>query len=113
MVLACGFLREIAAGKTRKVFVADIGAVVMSKNHITRHLGVGAAHQPEKVRKRFPAIDWAKLDLWATIDSTDKMEQAEGDFTREELEAMIFQVSPENIWKFIHEDVPVIKEALW
>jgi hypothetical protein len=41
------------------------------------------------------------------------MEQVEGDFTREELEAMIFQVSPEDIWKFIHEDVAVIKEALW
>jgi hypothetical protein len=41
------------------------------------------------------------------------MEQAQCDFTKEELEAMIFQVSPEDIWKFIHEDVPVIKEALW
>jgi hypothetical protein len=40
------------------------------------------------------------------------MEQAEGNFTGEELEAMIFQVSPEDIWKFIHEDVHVIKEAL-
>jgi uncharacterized protein with HEPN domain len=113
MVLACGFLSEIAAVETLEAFAADIGAVVMSKNHITRHLGVGAAHQPEEVRKRFPAIDWAKLDLWATIDSTDKMEQAQCDFTKEELEAMIFQVSPEDIWKFIHEDVPVIKEALW
>ena len=41
------------------------------------------------------------------------MEQAEGDFTREELEAMIFQVSPEDVWKLICEDVPAIAKALW
>jgi len=112
MVLACGFLSNIAAGKTQEAFVADFGAVVVAKNHITMHLGVGASHQSEEVRKRFPHVDWAKLDLWATIDSIEKMAQAEGNFTREELEAMIFQVSPEDIWKFIHEDVPVIEEAL-
>jgi uncharacterized protein with HEPN domain len=113
MAQACGFLTKIAEGKTQETFVADFGAVVEAKYHITRHLGVGTAHQPDEVKKRFPDINWAKLDLWATIDSTDKMEQAEGDFTREELEAMIFRVSPEEIWKFITEDVPVIKKALW
>jgi uncharacterized protein with HEPN domain len=112
MVLACGFLSNIAEGKTQEAFVADFGAVVMAKNHITRHLGEGASHQHEEVRKRFPRVDWAKLDLWATIDSIEKMEQAEGNFNREELEAMIFQVSPEDIWKFIHKDVPAIEEEL-
>jgi hypothetical protein len=112
MFLACGFLGKIATGKTQEAFVADFGAVIMAKNHITRHLGVGASHQSEEVRKRFPRVDWAKLDLWATIDGIGKMERAEGNFTRQELEAMIFQVSPEDIWKFIHEDVHVIKEAL-
>jgi uncharacterized protein with HEPN domain len=113
MARACGFLSKIADGKTQETFVADFGAVVEAKYHITRHLGLGAAHQPDEVRKSFPDIDWAKLDLWATIDSTNKMEQAEGDFTREELEAMIFRVSPEEIWKFISEDVLAIKKALW
>ena len=113
MARACGFLSKIADGKTQETFVADFGAVVEAKYHITRHLCLGAAHQSEEVRKSFPDIDWAKLDLWATIDSTDKMEQAEGDFTREELEAMIFRVSPEEIWKFISEDVPAIARALW
>jgi len=113
MAQACGFLTKIAEGKTQETFVADFGAVVEAKYHITRHLCIGAARQPDEVRNRFPDIDFAKLDLWATIDSLDKMEQAEGDFTREELEAMIFRVSPEDVWKFICEDVPAIAKALW
>ena len=112
MAQACGFLGKIVEGKTQEAFVADFGAVVEAKYHITRHLCMGAAYQSDEVRKRFPDIDWAKLDLFATIDSIDKMEQAEGDFTREELEAMIFRVSPEEIWKFICEDVPTIAKAL-
>jgi len=113
MAQACGFLAKIAEGKTREAFVVDFGAVVEAKHHITRHLCMGASYQSDEVRKRFPDIDWKKLDLWATIDSTDKMEQTEGDFTMEELEAMIFRVSPEEIWKFIGEDVPAIAKALW
>jgi uncharacterized protein with HEPN domain len=112
MVLACGFLTKLVAGKMRETFVADLAFVAEAKYHITQHLGVGASHQPEEVRKRFPAIDWVKLDLFATIDSIDKMEQAEGDFTQEELEAMIFRVSPEDLWKFVKEDVPALAEAL-
>jgi len=112
MVLACDFLSTIVAGKTRETFAADFGALVEAKYHITRHLGQGASHQPENVREVFPAVDWSKLDLWATIDSTEKIEKAGDNLTREELEAMIFRVTPEDLWKFITEDVPIIRAAL-
>ena len=112
MAEACRRLAAIFEGKDIATFVADRADVEVAKYHIRCHLGTGASHQSPERRARLPGVGWAKLDLWATIDSTDKMEQTEGDFTMEELEAMIFRVSPEDLWKFIHEDVPVIKDAL-
>jgi uncharacterized protein with HEPN domain len=112
MVLACDFLAKLVAGKSRETFVADFAAAVEAKYHITQHLGVGASHQSEEIRKRFPTVDWAKLDLWATIDSIEKMERADHGLTSKEYEAMIFRVSPEDLWKFIAEDVPALAEAL-
>ena len=112
MILACGFLAEIADGKTLETFAADRCAVILATDHITRHLGAGARHQPRAVRRRFPLVNWPKLDLWATIDSTDRLERADGYYTKSELDAMVFRVTPGELWKFITEDVPLIKKAL-
>jgi hypothetical protein len=112
MVQACGFLAKFGAGKTRESFAADFGAVVEAEFHITQHLGMGARLQAVEVRRRYPAVDWAKLDLWATIDSTERMERAARDLPGEEYEAMIFRVTPGELWHFIIEDVPLIEAAL-
>jgi uncharacterized protein with HEPN domain len=112
MAEACQHLADIVEGKDFAAFAKDLGAVESAKYHIRLHLGAGASHQSPERRARLSGVDWAKLDLWATIDSTEKMERAEGDFTREELEAMIFQPSLEALWEFIKDDVPAVAEAL-
>jgi uncharacterized protein with HEPN domain len=65
-----------------------------------KHVAVAAMFQPARVRKRFPSIDWRRLDKFRLVPN--RVLKIDEDP----------EMSAEEIWTFIREDVPTIKDAL-
>jgi uncharacterized protein with HEPN domain len=100
LVQACEYLGKLVEGKDFDTFAASEMDIVVAKFHLVRHVAVAAEFQPARVRKRFPAIDWRRLDKFRAVPN--RVLKIDEDP----------EMSAEEIWKFIHEDVPVIKDVL-
>ncbi len=59
----------------------------------------GAKRQPPEARKRFPGVDWERLDEFSDDNETGTWGWPQ-------------PPTPEEIWKFIHEEAPILVEKL-
>jgi uncharacterized protein with HEPN domain len=67
--------------------------------HLYHHVGEGAKRQPPEARKRFPGVDWERLDEFSDDNETGTWGWPQ-------------PPTPEEIWKFIHEEAPILVEKL-
>jgi uncharacterized protein with HEPN domain len=99
IIEACRRLTKLVEGVDFVTFAADICKNGVAQLHLYHHVGEGAKQQSSEARKRFSGVDWARLDKFSDDNETGTWGWPQAP-------------TPEEIWKFIHEEAPILVEKL-
>jgi uncharacterized protein with HEPN domain len=103
IIEACRRLTKLVEGVDFATFASGTEAgIVLNANaqmHLYHHIGTGAQQQSPEARKRFPGVDWELLDSFS-----DNNEMGMWGWPQ--------APTPEEIWKFILEEAPILVAKL-
>jgi uncharacterized protein with HEPN domain len=99
IIEACERLTKLVKEVDFATFAASVRLTAEAQLHLYHHVGEGAKRQSPEARKRFPGVDWARLDKFSDDNETGTWGWPQAP-------------TPKEIWKFIHDEAPTLVEKL-